>query len=224
MFFIKHKFHKINCINGCTLFEDMNNYSYWESNKVTSDEKEIINFLNLDNLCLDKKILHVGIGNSFLTQSLKNYKSIDGITISNNELLYGYKLNLPNYNIFFKNKYAYDNLINNKENYYDIIIDINLKSFSCCDFAFEDLIAKYRRYLKSGGYIITSLNGMSWSRIIKPVISFSFRKLFYKRLKEFNGPSVNKMSLKDCENLSKKNKFLINLRNNNLILFEKIYE
>ena len=42
MLFFKRKFDQIKCINGCDLFEDNNNFSYWENNEVTSDEKEIV--------------------------------------------------------------------------------------------------------------------------------------------------------------------------------------
>ena len=57
-------------------------------------------------------------------------------------------LKIKNYNIFFKNKYSADDLIKNKKNFYDIVIDNNLKSFACCSKSFDDLIKKYKKYLK----------------------------------------------------------------------------
>ena len=221
MLFYKNSYRKIECINGCDLFEDNNNYSYWEKNNVTSDEREITNFLNSSNLLKNKDILHIGIGNSFLAASILDFKSIDGLTISNSELLNAQKLNILNYKVFFKNKYSKDDLIKNRENYYDLIIDNNLKSFACCENAFENLILKYKRYLKNDGYIISSLKGMAWSRIVKPVYSFSFKKLFYKRLKEFDGPKTNLMNFKDCQKLSIKYGLSLTLKSNNLILFKK---
>jgi len=221
MLFYNNNFHKVYCINGCELFEDNKNYSYWESNFVTSDEEEIADFLNSSELSKNKNILHIGIGNSFLANNLNNYKSIDGITISNNELSNGQNLKLPNYNIFFKNKYSKGDLIKDKINYYDLIIDNNLKSFACCEYSFEDLIIKYKKYLKNGGYIISSLKGMSWSRIVKPVYSFSLKKFFYKRLKEFDGPKTNLMSFNDCQKLSSKHNFTLDSKVNNLIFFKK---
>ena len=221
MLFYKNNFHKINCINGCDLFEDSNNYSYWEKNNVTSDEKEIIHFLNSSNLSKNKDILHIGIGNSFLASNLINCKSIDGLTISNNELLNAQKLNISNYKIFFKNKYSKKDLIKDRDNYYDLIIDNNLKSFACCELAFNDLILKYKRYLKKNGFILSSLKGMAWSRIVKPVYSFSLKNLFYKRLKEFDGPKSNLMNFEDCQKLSKKYDLSLTIESNNLILFKK---
>ena len=57
MLFFKRKFNQIKCINGCDLFEDNNNFSYWENNEVTSDEKEIVLYLNTNGLNHDKKII-----------------------------------------------------------------------------------------------------------------------------------------------------------------------
>ncbi len=217
----RRKFNKIKCIDGCILFEDSGDYSYWENNKVTSDEKEITEFLNKSNSCENKNLLHMGIGNSYIALNLKNYKYLEGITISNNELKKANNLKISNYKIYFKNKYSKNDLIKNRENFYDIIIDNNLKSFACCNNAFENLIQKYNRYLKKNGLIISSLRGMNWSRIVRPVYSFSFNKLFYMRLKEFDGPSENLMNLNDCKNLCTKFNFEMEILSSHLIQFKK---
>jgi len=220
--FFSKNFKTINCINGCILFEDRNNYAYWENNKVTSDEEEIVNYLNKFNLTENKNLLHIGIGNSYIALSLKKFKNLDGITISNNELIKGNEQKIPNYKVHFKNKYSKNDLIENRFDYYDIIIDNNLKSFACCNKAFDDLINKYKNYLKNNGFIITSLKGMNWSRIVKPVYSFSFKKFFYKRLKEFDGPSTNLMDINDCKKLCDRFNFKMNLISNHLILLKKV--
>ena len=46
----------------------------------------------------------------------------------------------------------------------------------------------YAQMLNNNGCIITGKKGMEWSRILKPVYSFSFKKFIYKKLKEYNGP------------------------------------
>ena len=224
MLFFKKKFNQIKCINGCNLFEDNNSFSYWENNEVTSDEKDIISYLNVNNLIHKKNILHIGIGNSYLATKLSGYNIIDGITISSNELINGLNHKIKNYNIFFKNKYSSGDLIRNKNNYYDIIIDNNLKSFACCSASFNDLIQKYKKYLKNTGFIITSLKGMNWSRIVKPVYSFSFKKLLHMRLKEFDGPPENIMSINDCKELCVKYELEMDIVSNDLIIFKKKYE
>ena len=61
---------------------------------------------------------------------------------------------------------------------------------------------------------------MRWSRIIKPVLSFSIKKFFYKRLKEFDGPKNNILNKNELLLLKKKHNLKIsNL--NNLILINK---
>ncbi len=221
MMFLKKKFDKINCTNGCILFEDKNNYSYWENNEVTLDEKEITDFLNKFKLSEDKSLLHMGIGNSYIALNLINYRCIDGITISNNELIKAKNLNIPNYEIYFKNKYSKGDLLSNRVGFYDLIIDNNLKSFACCNHAFEDLINKYKNYLNKKGSIISSFRGMNWSRIVKPVYSFSLKKLFYKRLKEFDGPLNNLMDEKDCLDLCSKFDFEMKKISAHLVQFKK---
>ena len=188
--FIKN-YKKTKCINGCDLFNDNSKYVYWEKKNETSDEIEIVNYLNKNNNDKKLDILHIGICNSYVATELKKYNKIDGVTISGSEFNEGRKLNIPNYNIFFQNKYTLNGFERNVLNNYDIIIDVNLKSFTCCEKAFENLFKDYINMLKPEGKIITGQNGMKWSRLVKPVLSFSFKKFFYKRLKEFDGPSSN---------------------------------
>ena len=50
-------------------------------------------------------------------------------------------------------------------NYYflHLIIDVNLKSFACCNHAFENLIHSYVSLLNNSGKIFTGKKGMNWS-------------------------------------------------------------
>ena len=75
--------------------------------------------------------------------------------------------------------------------------------------------------LKPGGIIITGREGMNWSRLIKPVLSFSFKNFFYKRLKEFDGPISNYLSEKECTKISDLFNLSIDTNNPNLVLFKK---
>ena len=51
---------KTKCVNGCELFNDRQLFSYWESKKVTSDEKYILNFLQIEKYINKKRriIIH----------------------------------------------------------------------------------------------------------------------------------------------------------------------
>jgi hypothetical protein len=220
-FFFNLKSTTTKCINGCVLFNDTSNFSYWENKKTTSDEEHIVETIKTNNLVSGKNIMHIGVGNSYFVKNISNYNKVDAITLSKNEMDYGLSFNIHNYNIFFQNKYSYKNLLNETLKSYDIIVDVNLKSFACCEEAFYDLFSRYVSMLKPSGIIITGREGMNWSRLIKPVLSFSFKNFFYKRLKEFDGPINNYLSEKECTKISDLFNLSIDTNNPNLVLFKK---
>lgn len=220
-FFFNLKSTTTKCINGCVLFNDTSNFSYWENKKTTSDEEHIVEYLKTNNLVSGKNIMHIGVGNSYFVKNISNYNKVDAITLSKNEMDYGLSFNIHNYNIFFQNKYSYKNLLNETLKSYDIIVDVNLKSFACCEEAFYDLFSRYVSMLKPSGIIITGREGMNWSRLIKPVLSFSLKNFFYKRLKEFDGPINNYLSEKECTKISDLFNLSIDTNNPNLVLFKK---
>ena len=113
------------------------NFNYWEDKNVTSDELLIIDYLK-KNVNLDKKkILHIGIGNSHAYQSLNNNNYFYGISISKSEINKAKSINKGNYTIYHCDKYS--NLLNKifKDHKFDLIIDNNLKSYSCCYVSFN---------------------------------------------------------------------------------------
>ena len=220
-FFFNLKTNTDKCINGCTLFNDASKFSYWENKEATNDEKDVLTYLKNNNLFYNKKILHVGIGNSYIAKNLKDFKKIDGISLSKNELDLAKKNNIDNYEVFFQNKYCQNNILNKTLKFYDIIIDVNIKSFTCCDKAFVNLFKTYSKILNNNGIIISSKAGMKWSRQIKPVLSFSFKKMFYKRLKEYDGPQSNILTIEECAKISKENNLSINHNTDHILCFKK---
>ena len=210
------------CINGCELFNDEKSYSYWENKKETLDEIEILNFLNSNNSSNLSKILHIGIGNSYISRNLNKYSSINGISISSNEIFFANNLNIKNYNVFFKNKYEFNTFYNFSKYKYDIIIDPNIKSFACCEKAFKHLMQQYFDILNFDGFIITNIRGMNWSRKVQPVIHFDFNNFFHRRLKEFDGPISNLLSVTEFDFLSKKFGFTLKNFDKNIILLSKL--
>ena len=75
--------------------------------------------------------------------------------------------------------------------------------------------------LNPKGKLITGTEGIKWSRQIKPVLSFSLKKFFYKRLKEFNGPSSNMLNEDECFKLAQKFNLSLDLNDPNIIIFKK---
>ncbi len=219
--FIK-SYKKTKCSFGCDLFNDDSNYLYWEDRKVTNDEIEVVNYLNSLNNDKQFKILHIGIGNSYIAQNLNNYDSIHGISVANNEIIFANKLKINNYKCFFLNKLSEGAFNNDLFNKYDFIIDVNLKSYSCCNKAFCKMFNEYTKILNYNGSILTGKKGMNWSRLLKPVYRFSFKKFFYKKLKEFDGPESNKLSIFECKNLAVNNGLkLEEIDGTNIVKFSK---
>tara|TARA_B110000483_G_C17947854_1_gene447118 strand:- start:471 stop:719 length:249 start_codon:yes stop_codon:yes gene_type:complete len=58
--------------------------------------------------------------------------------------------------------------------------------------------------INNNGMLITSINGMKWFKELKPKLSFSFKKLFYFKLKEINGNKLNILKINELKYFSKK--------------------
>ena len=153
-------------------------YSYWESRETTLDEQEIIEKILEDKLLFNKNILHIGIGNSELAKKIDTSNKIFGITLSNKEIDYAKSLNLKNYKTTFCDKYSlkFKEIFQNIK--FNLIIDTNLKSYSCCQNAFDYMMDNLFNYLEPGGKIITSINGMKWFKTLKPKLSFNLKNFF----------------------------------------------
>ena len=208
---------KIDYVCDCEQENFNNNYSYWEDKESTEDENEIIKFLKNNFLLKDKKILHIGIGNSNFAKIFSNINEITGITISKNEINYANNLNLKKYNVFLMDKYSI-NFENYFKNYqFDLIVDPNLKSYACCKKSFDFMFKNFSTLLSNNGTIITSRKGMNWYKKLKPKISFSLKKFFFLKLKEIEGNSKNVLTLEELENLGYRYKLKIKYN-------EKIFE
>ena len=189
-----------NCNCSRTNYSDRN-YTYWENREITSDEFEIINFLEKSYDLRAKSILHIGIGNSFFAK--KFFKNqIFGITISQKEIDLAYSLRLSNYKVFLCDKYSlnFKEKLNNIN--FDLIVDTNLKSYSCCQDSFNFYMENLFYKLKKNGTLITSKNGMNWYKNLKPKLSFNLKNFFHFKLKEVEGNKENVLSENELKNLA----------------------
>lgn len=190
-----------NCNCSRTNYSDRN-YTYWENREITSDEFEIINFLEKSYDLRSKSILHIGIGNSFFAK--KFFKNqIFGITISQKEIDLAYSLRLSNYKVLLCDKYSlnFKEKLNNIS--FDLIVDTNLKSYSCCQDSFNFYMENLFYKLKKNGTLITSKNGMNWYKNLKPKLSFNLKNFFHFKLKEVEGNKENILSENELKNLAR---------------------
>ena len=179
-------------------------YTYWEDREVTSDELEIIKFLENNNDFKFKSVLHIGIGNSYFAKKLSNTNKIIGITISQKEIEKARIMGLNNYQFFLLDKYStnFKDFLN--KNKFDYIVDTNLKSYSCCQDSFEFMINNILNSISINGMLITSINGMKWYKDLKPKLSFSFKKFFFLKLKEIDGNKNNILIADELERFAQK--------------------
>ena len=180
-----------------------NEYTYWEDREVTTDELDIINFLKKLNDFNSKSILHIGIGNSYFAKNFSKDNKILGVTISRQEINKANELSLSNYNVFLCDKYSkeFKSFLGNTK--FDLIVDTNLKSYSCCIETFNYFMKHLISRLSTNGILITSKNGMSWFNKLRPKLSFNFKKFFYYKLKEIDGDEKNILTIHELENFSK---------------------
>ena len=63
---------------------------------------------------------------------------------------------------------------------------------------------------------------MNWSRKIQPIIHFDFKNFFHRRLKEYDGPSSNLLTVSEFDSLSRKFGFTLTNLDKNIILLSKL--
>ena len=180
-------------------------YTYWEDRAITTDELDIINFLDNEKKIKFKSVLHIGVGNSYFAKKFARRFNIKGITISQEEVKKANSMNLINYQVYLLDKYStqFKNFLS--KNTFDLIIDTNLKSYTCCQETFEFMISNIFKSINSNGMLITSINGMKWFKDLKPKLSFSIKKFFFFKLKEINGNKNNILLPEELKKLSQKN-------------------
>jgi len=110
-----------------------------------------------------KHILHIGVGNSrFAERFAPEAGLIDGITVCQSEVARARSLHIPNYTVYFLNKYGRDFSLTLK-NRYDFVIDNNLASYACCKYHFYRMLDNYLWAMKPGGRILTDQRGMDFT-------------------------------------------------------------
>jgi hypothetical protein len=139
--------------------------SSWESRPTTSGEATVIAFLkSRPSLYMGKRLLHVGIGNCSLPDALAcGLAGYIGLTISLPEQrLFEHKfLGAKDVEVLLANKFDPRTYSKIKDNF-DLIVDVGLKSFACCEKHFLSLMEFYADRLRTGGLLITAESGIQF--------------------------------------------------------------
>jgi hypothetical protein len=154
-----------------TLFEDCGGpydltaehmISCYENEPTTTAEEAIMAFLKSEpERYLGKRLLHVGVGNGKLAAQLSpNLSRYFGITISVPEKeAFDRRSWTPTTTVEILNKHD-ARMYNLVDGLFDLVIDINLKAFTCCHKHFDDMISFFAEKLCDNGSIITTETGL----------------------------------------------------------------
>lgn len=142
----------------------------WSRRPTTIDQYRIEAYLDRFDL-RDKRILHIGIGNSGLARRLhRRVKAIVGTTVDQAEIELARSFAIPNYAVALHNKYADggDALAGK----FDFIVDNNPTSACCCITHLAAVLDLFAAKLADDGQIVTDRQGLGW---IPPGVNPRFR-------------------------------------------------
>jgi len=132
----------------------------WSSKATTPDQYRIEKYIDRFDL-RDKRLLHIGIGNSGLARRFhRRVMEIVGTTIDEPEIKVAGTLGYPNYSIVLHNKYSGDS--GKLAGKFDVIIDNNPTSPCCCVRHLAALFSFFEDRLSSSGQIVTDREGLAW--------------------------------------------------------------
>ena len=132
----------------------------WSDKATTPDQRRIENYIDRFDL-RQKRILHIGIGNSGLARRFhRRVQEIVGTTIDEPEVKVARSLAVPNYSFILHNKFSgRDDVV---EGTFDFILDNNPTSPCCCVRHLSVLFDFYAKKLAPGGQIVTDRQGLAW--------------------------------------------------------------
>ncbi len=132
----------------------------WSDKATTPDQYRIEKYIDRFDL-REKRVLHIGIGNSGLAKRFRGrVGEIVGTTIDEPEIAVARALDLPGYSVVLHNKYSSpDDIVPGT---FDFILDNNPTSPCCCIRHLSELFAFYREKLSDGGQMVTDSLGLGW--------------------------------------------------------------
>ncbi|MFO1000106.1 MAG: hypothetical protein U0936_07205 [Planctomycetaceae bacterium] len=128
----------------------------WLGREPTLDEQEVVVWLRAQNRY--ESILHVGVGTSLLHSSFGS-KVRQGLTRDGGEAAAARSAGLA---VVVCNKYAVSSYCGRIVGPYDCIVDVNIRSYACCDKHFRDYMDYMYSLLSPDGVLVTSKLGLNY--------------------------------------------------------------
>ncbi len=128
----------------------------WLHREPTADEVEVAGWMRSKRGF--RKVLHVGVGNCLLTRRF-GAAVAQGISKDGREVAHAATLGLD---VLLCNKY---NVVAYRERLrspFDLVVDVNIRSYACCDSHFRDYMSLMLDALNSRGILVTSTRGLDY--------------------------------------------------------------
>ena len=129
----------------------------WLGREPTEDEKEVVAWLKRRGTPASR-ILHVGVGTGLLSREFGG-RVAQGLTKDGGEAKNARSIGLD---VILCNKYdvlPYKNLLGNP---FDCIVDVNVRSYACCDTHFREYMDAMLESLSPGRMLVTSRRGLDY--------------------------------------------------------------
>jgi hypothetical protein len=127
----------------------------WLDREPTLDEQEVAAHLQRRP---PSRLLHVGVGGSFLFREFGPIV-VQGLTKDGGEAERAGELG---YEAILCNKYDVDSYANQLLPPFDMIVDVNIRSYACCDTHFLQFMELMRESLTRNGRLLTSQLGLDY--------------------------------------------------------------
>jgi hypothetical protein len=112
----------------------------------------------LQRLRSSGRILHVGVGNSVLRTTLGE-TVVQGLTRDGAEVVRAAELGLS---VVLCNKYDVGSYREKLTAPFDCIVDVNIRSYACCDRHFQEYMAEMAKCLSDRGALLTGKRGLAY--------------------------------------------------------------
>jgi hypothetical protein len=145
-------------LDACPEVVVENSCQGWLGREPTLDEQEVVAWLRAHNRC--RNILHVGVGASLLHASFGSGVR-QGLTRDGGEAAAARAAGLP---VVVCNKYAVSSYSDRIAGPFDCIVDVNIRSYACCDKHFLEYMDYMYSLLSPAGVLVTSRRGLDYLR------------------------------------------------------------
>ena len=128
----------------------------WIGREPTADEREVVDWLKRRRL--PDRILHVGVGTALLSKEFGT-RVAQGLTKDGGEAEHAREAGLDT---VLCNKYDVSSYKSLLQNTFDCIVDVNVRSYSCCDSHFTEYMDLMLESLTPSGMLLTSQRGLNY--------------------------------------------------------------